>query len=415
MPAKKRKKKRTVNYRNLLIVIAGIALLFAGSFLIVNMLFGKDKDPQPTVETVDPEEAEKSSESAGSDSGTPENTGTGETRVSLFVTGDGLLHESVYMDAMNSDGSFDFAKQLDRIGAISSKYDLAYYNQETILGGTSLGLYGYPTFNSPQEFGTYMVSKGFNLVSTANNHCLDMGWQGIENSRKFWDSQNGVVMQGTNTTQAQYDEIAVKEIRGMKIAFLSYCEHTNGIEPDASFEVNYFPGHEEEMLAKVRKAKAENDAVIVAMHWGTEYSMEVNDTQRSLARQLADAGADVIIGNHVHVIEPFEWIGDTPVFYAMGNLISTQIDVENRIGMMAAMDLVKTVNEDGTAEVKVENLKADLHFTYTEGEYPELRTNVQVYPFSQVNSSILPDYQSVYEEFKGVITALDSDIQVGGF
>jgi len=127
-------------------------------------------------------------------------------------------------------------------------------------------------------------------------------------------------MQGTNTSQQEYDEIAVTEVSGMKIAFLAYCENTNGIEPDTDYEVNYFPGYEEEMLAKVRKAKEENDAVIVSMHWGTEYSMEVNSTQSSLAQRLADAGADVIIGNHVHVIEPFEWIDDSVVFYAMGNL-----------------------------------------------------------------------------------------------
>jgi len=155
--------------------------------------------------------------------------------------------------------------------------------------------------------------------------------------------------------------------------------------------------------------------VIVSMHWGTEYSMEVNSTQSSLAQRLADAGADVIIGNHVHVIEPFEWIDDSVVFYAMGNLISSQIDLENRVGMMAALDLVKTTDENGNSTVKIENLKADLHYTYLEGEYPDLRTNIEVYPFSQLNNSILEDYEDVYEEFKGVMTSLDKNIQIGGF
>ena len=115
-----------------------------------------------------------------------------------------------------------------------------------------------------------------------------MGWTGVENSRKFWNSQKGVLMQGTNTTQAEYDELAVTEVNGMKIAFLAYCENTNGIYPDTDYEVNYFPGNEDAMLEKVRRAKQECDAVIVSMHWGTEYSMEANETQTSLARQLAD-------------------------------------------------------------------------------------------------------------------------------
>ena len=99
----------------------------------------------------------------------------------------------------------------------------------------------------------------------------------------------------------------------------------------------------------------------------------------------------------------------------MGNLISSQIDLENRIGMMAALDLVKTTDENGNSTVKIENLKADLHYTYLEGEYPDLRTNIEVYPFSQLNNSILEDYEDVYEEFKGVMTSLDKNIQIGGF
>lgn len=416
MPTKKRKsQKRKINPLRLLLVALIALALLAGVFFLIVKVFGSKEPAPPAVETIDPAEAEEEQSSSEESGAVSPQTQDGETRVSLFFTGDGLLHESVYMDAMNSDGSFDFAKQLDRITDIASKYDLQFYNQETILGGTDLGLSGYPVFNSPQEFGSYMVSKGFNLVSTANNHCLDMGWTGVTNSRNFWNSQRGVLMQGTNTSQQEYDEIAVTEVSGMKIAFLAYCENTNGIEPDTDYEVNYFPGYEEKMLAKVRKAKEENDAVIVSMHWGTEYSMEVNSTQSSLAQRLADAGADVIIGNHVHVIEPFEWIDDSVVFYAMGNLISSQIDLENRVGMMAALDLVKTTDENGNSTVKIENLKADLHYTYLEGEYPDLRTNIEVYPFSQLNNSILEDYEGVYEEFKGVMTSLDKNIQIGGF
>jgi poly-gamma-glutamate synthesis protein (capsule biosynthesis protein) len=98
----------------------------------------------------------------------------------------------------------------------------------------------------------------------------------------------------------------------------------------------------------------------------------------------------------------------------MGNLLSSQIDLENRIGMMAGMDLVKKVNEDGSTSVSIENLRADLHYTYLEGEYPALRTNIQVYPFSELDDSILPDHDSIYNEFKSVITSMDQNIQIGG-
>ena len=368
-------------------------------------------EPEETGEAVQTPEAEEAVN-------TPEITEEPEEQAeeytaSLFVTGDGLLHESVYTDAMNGDGSFDFAKQLDDVLDVVSNYDLAYYNQETILGGTELYLSGYPTFNSPQEFGEYMVSKGFNLVSTANNLCLDRGWQGIVNSREFWNSQENVLMQGTNTSMLEYEEIASMNVNGIDVAFLSYCENTNGIEPDYGFEVNYFPGHEQEMLDKVARAKAENDVVIVAMHWGTEYSHEVNDEQFRLANELVEAGADVIVGNHVHVIQPFQWIGDVPVFYAMGNLISSQIGTERRIGMIAGMDIHKKV-ENGETVITVDNVRADLVYVTYVGDETVLRTDVKVHNFEDLTDDMLEDHDAIYEEYKAIITGLDDNIQIGG-
>ena len=339
-------------------------------------------------------------------------------KVRLFLTGDGLLHDSVYTDA-NEDGTYNFSKQLDEVLNVVSNYDLAYYNQETILGGTELGLSGYPTFNSPKEFGSYMVSKGFNLVSTANNHCLDKGFTGVQSSRDFWNAQTDVLMSGTNSTEEEYNAIPSIEINGIKIAFLAYCENTNGIEPDYSWEVNYFPGHEEEMLNKVTQAKSENDVVIVSMHWGTEYSHEVNDTQYTLADELTKAGADVVVGNHPHVIQPFQWVNNKPVFYAMGNLISTQLNQENLVGMCASLDITK--NEDGS--IVIDNVCADLTYTTMEGTYPDLRYNIQVHPMNVVSDETLQaqqcnkDYYTVselYESSKAIITSLDSNITIGG-
>jgi len=161
MPTKKRKsQKRKINPLRLLLVALIALALLAGVFFLIVKVFGSKEPAPPSVETIDPAEAEEEQSSSEESGAVSPQTQDGETRVSLFFTGDGLLHESVYMDAMNSDGSFDFAKQLDRITDIASKYDLQFYNQETILGGTDLGLSGYPVFNSPQEFGSYMVSKG---------------------------------------------------------------------------------------------------------------------------------------------------------------------------------------------------------------------------------------------------------------
>ena len=327
----------------------------------------------------------------------------------LFFAGDGLLHESVYVDAQGKDGTYDFGKQLDSLLDQVKGYDLAYYNQETILGGEELRLSGYPSFNSPQEFGTYMVSKGFNLVSTANNHCLDRGTAGINASRKLWNSFPKVIMAGTNSSKAEYIAIPSLTIKGVKVALLSYTYGTNGVKPQYDWQVNYYPGHEDEMLTKVRKARKENDVVIVAMHWGTEYSHEVNQEQKDLARKLARAGATIIIGNHPHAIQPFEWINGVPVFYAMGNLISSQIGYDRRTGMIGSL----AIDIDPEGKTTVSDARLELIYVKYEGDETILRHDIEVLPYDELDDTILPGYQEIEEEFKEIITSLDDQVTFG--
>lgn len=412
--AKRRRLRKSAVYA----IIALAMLICAGlGWVVFIRPNSKKTDDKPTGGMATPEapviEVDPGQEPANTPETTPEAQST-EHRASLFLTGDALLHESVYEDAKTENG-FDFGKQLNLLMDVARPYDLQYFNQETLIGGTELGLSGYPTFNSPKEFAQFMLSNGFNLVSTANNHCLDKGETGVNSALSWYNSKKGeMIMQGINGSQEEYDAIATGEVNGISYAFLSYCEHTNGIEAPYAYTVNYYPGHEQEMLDKVKKADGMVDVVIVAMHWGTEYSHDVNESQMSLAEQLTEAGADIIVGNHPHDIQPFKWVNGRPVFFAMGNMISTQIEVDNRIGMNAGLDIVKKTNPDGTTEISYENVRADLTFTYTEGEYPALRTNVKVYPFEQLTDDILPDHAAIYEQYKAIITKLDTNIVIGG-
>ena len=332
----------------------------------------------------------------------------------LFLTGDALIHGTVWMDADRGDGTYDFSGILENVGRLSEGYDLKYYNQETILGGTELGLHGYPRFNSPQEVGDAMVGMGFNLVSTANNHSLDKDEEGIRRSVEYWkqqEAEHGVHMAGTYLSWEEQQAIPVYEVNGITYTFLSWTYGCNGLYAPAGMEylVNVYPGREEELLNQVRQANEISDLVIVAMHWGTEYSMEANDEQRSLARQLHDAGADIIIGNHPHVIQPIEWIDDTICYYAMGNMVSAQIEEPNLVGMYEAVTITKTVTGDHT-EVKVSDAKADLFWTY----YHEGYYNFKVIPFDELDDAHLPGHDMIYEKYKTKITEYDESIQVGG-
>lgn len=329
----------------------------------------------------------------------------------LYMVGDALMHEAVSYGGQMADGSWDYTEELGRIWQIAEPYDLQYYNQETILGGDDLGIQGYPSFNGPQAFGTDMADHGFNLVSLANNHCLDQGEQGIINSVNFWNSQNGVVSSGTYLCQEEKDAVRVHTVNNISYTFFSYTYGTNGIaKPEPYLVADYNEDGTEELLDQIRRADSRCDVVIVAMHWGTEYLTEANEEQQTLAQQMVDAGADLIIGNHPHVIEPIQRIGNAVCFYALGNLISSHaiVDIRNQIGMQAALTIEKT-ETDGVSSISFKDIKADLIYTDNSGSVP------QVIPFEEVTDEQLPDHEAIYQQYVPIITAMDPEVQVGGF
>ena len=151
-----------------------------------------------------------------------------ETSVSLIMVGDSLIHGAVYEDA-KSNGIYDFRPMLSELKPIVSEYDLAFYNQETILGGTGLGLSSYPRFNSPYEVGDAFLDSGFNIVALANNHTLDKGEKGIINSCNYWKDKEALVA-GSYSSLEDRNSVVVKEKNGIKYAMLSYTTWTNGLK-----------------------------------------------------------------------------------------------------------------------------------------------------------------------------------------
>lgn len=344
---------------------------------------------------------------------TPEATPT-VTRASMFMVGDALLHDVLPWDARTGNGTYDFSPLLHRVGALAQPYDIEYYNQETILGGDELGISGYPTFNGPQAFGDAMAGYGFNLISLANNHCLDMGVTGVNNSLAFWKKKTDVVTSGVYASQADRESLNIHEVNGIKYAFFSWTYGMNGLQApeDQPYMIACYDGHEQEMLDQIKAAKQQADVVIVAMHWGTEYVMDATDEQKRLAQEVADAGADIIVGNHPHCIGPVQWLNNhkTICFYALGNMCAAQYDL-SCIEMMAALTIEKTTFE-GKSTIEIKDVKADLMYQYYQREW----AGFEVVPFCQMtDDSYLANHLAVYNEYKPVITALDPTIQVGGF
>ena len=335
-----------------------------------------------------------------------------EYEASVFMVGDALIHSCVYNDARTANGGYDFKPQIELIKPISSKYDLVYYNQETVLGGTELGLSNYPRFNSPYEVGDAFVDAGFNLVSLATNHTMDKNEQGVLNSVAYWKKQTGVVTSG-QWSSAEEREASVSRIyekNGIKYAFLSYTIWTNGLETPRGKEYLNNVYSDEKAAADIAKVKDKADVIIVAMHWGTEYSLGVDWQQTKIANFLASQGVQLIIGAHPHVVEPVEYINDgkTFVIYSLGNLISDQEGNERLTGLMMSVKIKKKVDVDDSVTITIEEPKAEL--TYTKSGYCK---NFKVYPYSQLNNGILSGYESLRNKYQGVVSQRYPQLQWG--
>ena len=328
-----------------------------------------------------------------------------EYKASLIMVGDALIHSNIYLDAKNEDGSYDFKPMLEYTKPIIEQYDLKYYNQETILGGKDLGLSSYPRFNSPTEVGDAFIDSGFNLVSLATNHTMDKGEEGVLRSLNYWNSKENIVKAGQYSSFDDRGQERIYDINGIKYAFFSYTTWTNGLETPTGKEYLNNVYSNEKAQEDIEKVKGKVDVILVAMHWGTEYSLGVDEKQTEIANYLSSLGVDIIIGSHPHVVEPVERIGKTLVIYSLGNYISDQIGIERLTGLMLGVDITK-IEENDTAEISVNNIRADLVYTYS-----KYGRGFKLYPYSKLNNIILPNYKEYYEKYKGVATERLNDIE----
>ncbi len=390
-----KRRKRIKLKKNALIICLFLFLILC---LCIFVLSGKDKAIEvpkeniPNVEVKDDEKSPKVYE------------------VKMIMVGDALIHDRLYNTVRNEDGSYYFKPTIQYIKPIITKYDLKYYNQETILGGAELGYSSYPQFNSPNEVGDAFLDAGFNLVSLATNHTMDKGERGVLNSVNYWKSKKNVVYSGQWSSWDERNEVHVYDINGISYAFFSYTTWTNGLETPNGKEYLNNVYSDEKAANDISKIRDLVDVVIVAMHWGTEYSLDVSSSQEYIANYLAGLGVDLIIGSHPHVVEPVEYInnGKTFVIYSLGNFLSAQYGIDRLTGLMVEVTIKKVVDVDGTITVSIESPKAELTYTQT-NDY----TKYRVYPYSKLNSTILPDYMNYYEYYKGIVSSKYQKLEWG--
>lgn len=253
----------------------------------------------------------------------------------MAVTGDIMCHNTQYNDAYDSStGTYDFSYVFEDIKEYIQSADIAIGNLETTFAGSEVGYSSYPTFNTPEALAYNLKDLGFDVLSTANNHSLDKGYSGIESTIKFLDDA-GISHTGTFTSQESQNTILYEDVKGVKIAFLSFTYGTNGISIPSGKEYCVNLIDEDFIASQLELAKqGEPDIICVSMHWGDEYKTEPNSEQEELADFLFQNGVDIILGNHSHVLEPMEkrivTLEDGTqkecfVIYSLGNFISGQV------------------------------------------------------------------------------------------
>ena len=328
---------------------------------------------------------------------------------SMVMVGDALIHGAIY-NTYRSGNTYNFTNIFKYTKDIFQSYDLAYYNQETILGGKSLGLSTYPQFNSPQEVGDAFMDAGFNLVSLATNHTLDRmydcGMKTITNSREYWNKQEGVIAAGSYTSKEEREKLQIEEVNGITYTLLSYTMQTNGLKVPTGKDYVVDVYNQTKVKNDVERYKDKVDVIMVAMHWGNEYQHYPSNSQKNVAKYLASLGVNIIIGAHPHVVQPIDFIDDTLVIYSLGNFVSSQIGVERLTGLLASATIKKEVYH-GKTTITIEDVMGDLIYTNKKNKYV-------VYPYSKLSNNILYNYRSYYTKYGKIVTAYSDKVTMKG-
>jgi len=275
----------------------------------------------------------------------------GYDEAEIVFAGDAMQHAAQLDAARRQSGNYSYTGCFDSIAPILNMADFAVVNLETPVGKPPYT--GYPCFNAPPAFARALADAGFDLMLTANNHTLDRRSRGLRQTIAELDSA-GIAHIGTYTNGSARAEAvpAIFNINNINVAFLNYTYGTNGFKPAEGVVVDYIDF--ERIRCDVNLARFRNaDIVAVCIHWGDEYRLLPNESQRHLADRLEKLGVDMVIGAHPHVIQPMELRENRYhpgqnflLVYSLGNFISNMRTPDTRGGAMVSVRLLRRPDEE---------------------------------------------------------------------
>jgi len=319
----------------------------------------------------------------------------------LTLVGD-LLFEQPFYDAIsngyNKNDYFSLVKNF------FENDDLSIGNMEVVIGNDNLQTSGVGyNFCAPEYIGYLVNTLDFEVLGTANNHAYDRGSAGINSTLDFFKNNTNINTVGTYKSTDDRESLKILDINDIKFGFLAY---TYGTNQKASGEdinlIGYYKDpstkqiteeYKNKIKNEVEKIKSQSDVVIVLMHWGKEFSYEINSEQKEMAEFLNSLGVDIIVGSHSHNIQPIEIIGEehkTLVYYSLGNFVSADDDIARtkegyeefdnayQVGLLSTLNIIKENDI-----IKIEDIDTQLTINY----FDNSMRNFKLIPFNDYNEN----------------------------
>lgn len=366
----KKRKVKKLPFVILLLLICGIF----GSLYVFRGYFEKDKeDNSPDIlEKEEPKEKIYTS--------------------SFTLGGNVLINSNMWYDT-KVDGGYNFDHIFEDLNDIMKKSNVNFYFQQSMVGGTDLGLSFNYSYNSPNEVVSVLSKLGFNTMSLASYHSYDKGIAGIKNAVSTV-TDNKYVYAGVNDTEENRHKNNIIEKNGLKIGLLSYTIGTDEIVQNA-FAVDIYS--DELVKSDVEQLKEKADIIMVSIDWSNIKSQEVTEEQKRIAKYLSELGVNIVVGNTGYTIQPIEIMGETLVCYSLGNLLSGHYAIDSRISAMVDFNLKITESKDKRT-VAFENINVLFNYAYNNNN-----TEYKVIPFTKLTNELI-NYKSYYEKYKNLLT-----------
>ena len=288
----------------------------------------------------------------------------GETRaerISLLFAGDVIAHQGIYEAAYDRAArAFDFSSVFAQVRDYISSFDIATVCQETVLVRDAAKRSGYPEFATPATIADALVGAGFDVVASATNHVNDRGSSAIRETLDYWALEHPHVgIAGLHDDASDAFAPVFVESGDFRLAYFNLTYGLNGhsLPEDEKYLVDTLED-KNAMLREIAAAQGEVDLTVVILHMGQEYSSTPTQEQRQMVEEAIDAGADVVVCSHSHVVAPYGMLttqaGVTGlVYWGLGNFVAAQGDIACQIGGIATIELEKVPGSESMSEVRI--------------------------------------------------------------